>query len=92
MIGVILNLALRDNSVPPAELHYTHLVNAHTSALTALAQARRDPQTPPRTIAALERMVADYEGILRKLQSKRPEFSIGMVTQLTTWGTTDWTF
>ena len=91
MIGVILNLALRDNTPPPAELHYTHLVNAHTSALTALAQARRDPQTPARTIAALERMVADYAGILRKLQSKRPEFSIGMVTQLTTWGTTDLT-
>lgn len=92
MIGVILNLALRDNSAPQAELYYTHLVNAHTSALTALEQARRDPQTPAQIIAALERMVADYEGILRKLQNKRPEFSIGMVTQLTTWGTTDLTF
>ena len=94
MIGVIFHLALHDPTPPPIEVYWTYLVNARRGALEALARAKvqHDPATPQAELAALQAAVDDFDARIKQLEPLRPQFSVGMVSGLTTWGTSKWTF
>ena len=93
MLGVIFHLALHDSTPPPIEVYWTYLVNARRSALEALARAKaqHDPATPQTELAALQTAVDDLDALLKQLEPLRPQFSVGLVSGLTTWGTSKWT-
>jgi len=78
---------------PPIEVYWAYLVNARRGALEALAQAKaqHDPATTHAKLAALQAVVDEHESQLRKLVPLRPPFSVGLITGLTTWGTSRWT-
>jgi hypothetical protein len=94
MIGVIFHLALHDSTPPPIEVYWAYLVNARRGALEALvrAKAQHDPATSQAELATLQATVDDLDALLKQLEPLRPQFSVGMVTGLTTWGTSKWTF
>lgn len=94
MIGVVFKLALHDPTPPPIEVYWAYLVNARRGALEALARAKaqHDPGATESELAALQATVDEYEGLLKQLEPLRAEFSVGMVTGLTTWGTSKLTF
>ena len=93
MIGVVFHLALHDPTPPPIEVYWAYLVNARRGALEALARAKaqHDPATPSTELAALQATVDEYEALLKQLEPLRVEFSVGLVTGRTTWGTSKWT-
>ena len=94
MIGVIFHLALHDPTPPPIEVYWAYLVNARRGALEALARAKaqHDPAATLAELAALQAAVDEYDALLKQLEPLRAEFSVGLVTGLTTWGTSKWTF
>ena len=93
MLGVIFHLALHDPTPPPIEGYWTYLVNARRGALEALARAKaqHDPATSQVELAALQAAVDDLDALLKQLEPLRPQFSVGLVSGLTTWGTSKWT-
>lgn len=93
MIGVIFYLALHDSTPPPIEVYWAYLVNARRGALEALARAKaqHDPATPQAELATLQAAVDDLDALLKRLEPLRPQFSVGLVSGLTTWGTSKWT-
>ena len=93
MLGVIFHLALHDSTPPPIEVYWTYLVNARRGALEALARAKaqHDPATPQTELVALQAAVDDLDALLKQLEPLRPQFSVGLVSGLTTWGTSKWT-
>jgi hypothetical protein len=94
MIGVIFHLALHDSTPPPIEVYWAYLVNARRGALEALALAKsqHDPATSQAELATLQATVNDFDARLKQLEPLRPQLSVGMVTGLTTWGTSRLTF
>ena len=93
MLGVIFHLALHDPTPPPIEVYWAYLVNARRGALAALARAKaqHDPGATESELAALQAAVDEYEALLKQLEPLRAEFSVGLVSGLTTWGTSKWT-
>jgi len=94
MMGVIFHLALHDPTPPPIEVYWAYLVNARRGAKEALARAKaqHDPAATESELAALQATLDEYEGLLKQLEPLREEFSVGLVTGRTTWGTSKhWT-
>ena len=93
MMGVIFHLALHDSTPPPIEVYWTCLVNARRGALETLARAKaqHDPATPQTELAVLQATVDDLDALLKQLEPLRAQFSVGLVTGRTTWGTSKWT-
>ena len=93
MMGVVFHLALHDPTPPPIEVYWTYLVNARRRALEALARAKaqHDPATSQAGLGALQTAVDDLDALLKQLEPLRPQFSVGLVSGLTTWGTSKWT-
>jgi len=78
---------------PPIEVYWAYLVHARRGALEALAQAkaRHNPSTAEAELATLQAVVDELESQMKQLAPLRPPFSIGLVTGMTTWGSSRWT-
>lgn len=91
MFGLITHFATFDNTPPPTEVKYLNTQNAYRSALTALHLAKQNPDADAADIMELENMVMDFEAMLRSLEPLRPAMSVGLVTGMVTWGTSELT-